>query len=209
MKRWTRAALCAMTLVMCLMTLALPALAAVKETEVDIPVTVALTGTKPKPEEEYTIELKSMDATQPMPTNSTMTITGAKTDSFKITFNTVGIYKYTITQTPGTNKNCTYDKTVYQVEVYITNNEDMTGLESTVVVYKQTDKKDNTGDGQDGAKYEKAKEILFTNKYKVQSSGTPKTGDESSPMLYGVLIALGLGILLALFFTRRPRTLEE
>lgn len=207
MKRWTRAALCAMTLVMCLMTLALPALAAGDAKEVEIPVTVALTGTKPKPEEQYTIELKSMVTGQPMPTNSTMTITGAKTDSFKIQFDTVGIYKYTITQKSGTNKKCTYDKTVYQVEVYITNNEDMTGLEYAVVVYKQIDKKDNTDDGQTDLK--KVDEILFTNKYKVQSSGTPKTGDESSPMLYGVLIALGLGILLALFFTRRPRTLEE
>lgn len=209
MKRWTRVVLSAVTLVMCLMTMALPALAA-GEMEVEIPVTVKLTGTKPKPEEEYTIKLESTVTGQPMPTGATgdaftMTITGADTDSFKIQFDTVGVYYYTITQTPGTNKKCTYDKTVYQVEVYITNNQNMTGLESTVVVYKLTDKKDD--DGQ--TDLSKVKEILFTNKYKVQSSGTPKTGDESSPVLYGVLIALGLGILLALFFTRRPRTMEE
>lgn len=205
MKRWTRVVLSAVTLVMCLMTMALPALAA-GNTEVEIPVTVALTGTKPKPDEEYTIKLESTVTGQPMPTKSTMTITGADTDSFKIQFNTVGVYYYTITQTPGTNKKCTYDKTVYQVEVYITNNPDMTDLEPTVVVNKLTDQKDND-DGQ--TDLSKVKEILFTNKYKVQSSGTPKTGDESSPVLYGVLIALGLGILLALFFTRRPRTMEE
>lgn len=205
MKRWTRVVLSAVTLVMCLMTMALPALAA-GNTEVSIPVTVALTGTKPKPEEKYTIELESTPAGQPMPTKSTMTITGADKDSFKIQFDTVGVYYYTITQKPGTNKKCTYDKTVYLVEVYITNNQDMTGLESTVLVYKQIDMKD-TADGQTDSK--KVDEILFTNKYKVQSSGTPKTGDESSPLLYGMLIALGLGILLALFFTRRPRTMEE
>ena len=37
---------------------------------------------------------------------------------------------------------------------------------------------------------------------------TPKTGDESTPVLYAVLIAVSLGVIVCLFLTRKNQNAE-
>lgn len=204
MKRWMSIILGTVMAVMCMMSMSMPAFAA-ENPGVPIPVTVSLSGTLPKPAEDFTIKLRADNASYPMPEGSvgdvyTMTITGADTKNFPtITYNRVGIYTYTIYQVAGSNKKCTYDETVYELMVYITNAEDGSGLEATAVLYP-----DSEGDKLPGAE--------FKNEYeteKTTTTDTPKTGDEANPILYAVLIAVSLGVIVVLILTRKTRKTEE
>ena len=202
MKKWLNVFLALVMAVMCSVTMALPAYAA-ELPEVSVPVTISLSGTLPRPAEDYTVVLKADDAAYPMPEGTvdgtyTMTITGEYTKNFpSVTYDRVGVYTYTVYQVAGTNKKCTYDDTVYALKVTITNKADYSGLEATAVLYPDTDGEKLTG-------------AEFANKYKVDPpSDTPKTGDESSPMLYAVLIVVSMGVIVTLFLTRKSKKSEE
>lgn len=123
-----------------------------KETlQVEIPFSIALSGDTEQMEESYKVSLSAQENTVPMPEGSvdgvcTLEVSGVGEFHFpQITYDTVGIYSYTVMQVSGTNELCTYDETVYDVTVYITNDLDGSGLESTVVVYREgeTDEKTN------------------------------------------------------------------
>ena len=202
MKRWMSVILGTVMAVMCMMTMTVPAFAA-ELPGVSVPVTISLSGTLPYPAEDFTIKLRADNAFYPMPEGSvdgaySLTITGEDTENFPtITYDRVGIYTYTVYQVAGTNQKCTYDDTVYTLMVTISNKEDYSGLEATAVLYPDSD-----GDKLPGAE--------FANKYKVDPpSDTPKTGDESSPLLYAVLIAVSMGVIVTLFLTRKSKKREE
>lgn len=206
MKKWLNVFLALVMTVMCGTTLVLPAYAA-ELPGVSVPVTISLSGTLPKPEEDFTIKLRADNASYPMPEGSvgdiyTMTITGADTKNFPtITYNRVGVYTYTIYQVAGNNKKCTYDDTVYALTVYITNAEDGSGLEATAVLYP-----DSEGNKLPGAEFDNEYETV---KPAPTDPDTPKTGDESTPVLYAVLIAVSLGVIVCLFLTRKSQKAEE
>ena len=202
MRKWLNVSLALVMTVICSMTMILPAYAA-ELPGVSVPVTISLSGTLPYPAEDYTVVLKADDSAYPMPEGSvdgtfSLTITGEDTESFPtITYDRVGIYTYTVYQVAGTNQKCTYDDTVYSLTVTISNKEDYSGLEATAVLYPDSD-----GDKLPGAE--------FANIYKVDPpSDTPKTGDESSPLLYAVLIAVSMGVIVTLFLTRKSKKREE
>lgn len=202
MRKWLNVFLALVMTVICSMTMILPAYAA-ELPGVSVPVTISLSGTLPYPAEDYTVVLKADDSAYPMPEGSvdgvySLTITGEDTENFPtITYDRVGIYTYTVYQVAGTNQKCTYDDTVYSLTVTISNKEDYSGLEATAVLYPDSD-----GDKLPAAE--------FANKYKVDPpSDTPKTGDESSPLLYAVLIAVSMGVIVALFLTRKSKKSEE
>ena len=202
MKKWLNVSLALVIAVICSMTMILPAYAA-ELPGVSVPVTISLSGTLPYPAEDYTVVLKADDSAYPMPEGSvngaySLTITGEDTENFPtITYDRVGIYTYTIYQVAGTNQKCTYDDTVYSLTVTVSNKEDYSGLEATAVLYPDSD-----GDKLSGAE--------FANRYKVEPpSDTPKTGDESSPLLYAVLIVVSVGVIVALFLTRKSKKCEE
>lgn len=187
---------------MCCITTALPVSAA-ELPGVSVPVTISLSGTLPYPAEDYTVVLKAEDTAYPMPSGTisgaySMTITGKGTKNFPvILYDRVGVYTYTIYQVAGTNPRCTYDDTVYTLIVTITNKEDYSGLEATAVLYPDSD-----GEKLPGAE--------FKNKYKVVSpSDSPKTGDESTPLLYAVLFVVSMAVIVTLFLTRKRKQSEE
>lgn len=202
MKKWLNVFLALVMAVMCSVTMALPAYAA-ELPGVSVPVTISLSGTLPYPAEDFTVVLKADDADYPMPEGTvngayTMTITGEDTENFPaITYDRVGVYTYTVYQVAGTNKKCTYDDTVYALTVTISNKEGFSGLEATAVLYP-----DSEGEKLPGAEFE--------NKYKVEPpSDTPKTGDESAPLLYAVLIVVSMGVIVGLLLTRKSKKIEE
>lgn len=202
MKKLTSVFFALLITAMCCITTALPVSAA-ELPEVSVPVTISLSGTLPYPAEDYTVVLKAEDAAYPMPSGTisgacTMTITGKGTKNFPvITYDRVGVYTYTIYQVAGTNKKCTYDETVYTLVVTITNKEDYSGLEATAVLYP-----DSEGDKLPGAE--------FKNKYKIElPADTPQTGDESTPLLYAVLILVSMGVIVVLFLPRKNKKIEE
>ena len=202
MRKWFTVFLALVMTVMCSVTMVLPAYAA-ELPGVSVPVTISLSGTLPYPAEDFTVVLKADDADYPMPNGTvngvySMTITGEGTENFPtITYSRVGVYTYTVYQVAGTNRKCTYDDTVYTLVVTITNKEDYSGLEATAVLYPDSD-----GEKLPGAEFE--------NKYKVEPpSDTPKTGDESTPLLYAVLIVVSMGLIVGLFLTRKSKKIEE
>ena len=202
MRKWLNVFLALVMTVICSTTMILPAYAA-ELPGVSVPVTISLSGTPPYPAEDYMVVLKADDSAYPMPEGSvdgaySLTITGEDTENFPtITYDRVGIYTYTVYQVAGSNKKCTYDDTVYTLMVTISNKEDYSGLEATAVLYPDSD-----GDKLPGAE--------FANKYKVDPpSDAPRTGDESSPLLYAVLIAVSMGVIVTLFLTRKSKKAEE
>ena len=130
--------------------------------QINVPVKIGLTGGVPYKNEDLTVVLTAEDLANPMPEGSLdgtykTVITGENTVDLKISYPKVGIYKYTIHQEPGTYKNGEYDKTVYQMVVYVTNVE-TGGIEATTVVYI-----DDTR-----TKYER---VDFVNNYKRIDNG--------------------------------------
>lgn len=195
--------------VMCCMTMILPVTAAAAENAVSIPVSVKLTGTRPYPAETYQIVLQAKDANNPMPDGAegsyVLRVTGEndKASFPAMTYHKVGIYEYTIYQLAGTNKQCTYDKSVYTLKVTISNNADYTDFEANVALRKvgEGDDAEALGDKLGGAE--------FVNRYPVAIPDSPKTGDESSPMLYAVLICASMAVMVGLFLTRKRDQAEE
>ena len=219
MKRWMSIILGTVVAVMSVMSMTVSAFAA-ESPSVSIPVTVSLSGTLPEKAENFTIKLSADDAAYPMPEGAedgscTMTITGAATKNLPtITYDRVGVYTYTIAQVAGSNKKCTYDDTVYTLDVYITNAEDGSGLEATAVLYPGSE-----GDKQTAAEFKNVYETVKptptptpTPKPTPKPSPkptTPKTGDDSTPVLYAVLIAASLCVIVVLFLTRKIKKAEH
>lgn len=194
--------------VMCCMTMILPVTAAAAEKTVSVPVSVKLTGTRPYPAETYQIVLQAKDANNPMPEGAAegfyvLRVTGEndKASFPAMTYHKVGIYEYTIYQLAGTNKQCTYDKSVYTLKVTISNNADYTDFEANVALRKDNDVNEPVGQKLGGAE--------FVNRYPVAIPDSPKTGDESSPMLYAVLICASMAVMVGLFLTRKRDQAEE
>ncbi len=214
-----------------LISLSLPALAAENPT-VSVPVSVTLENA-PEVSEDYTVVLKADDASYPMPEGSAdgelkTVINGeASVNLPSISYNHVGIYTYTIFEEVGANEKCTYDSTVYTLTVYITNEEDGSGLEATAVIYPETQ----------GVKLSCAE---FKNVYEPEptntpspspsvtpsvtpsvspsvtpsaaptkvptNSDTPKTGDDFKPVLYGTVFGVSLVAIVGMFFTRKKKS---
>ncbi len=206
MRKWLNVFLALVMTVICSTTMIMPAYAE-ELPGVSVPVTISLSGTLPYPAEDYVVVLKADDSAYPMPEGSvdgaySLTITGEDTENFPtITYDRVGIYTYTVYQVAGTNQKCTYDDTVYTLMVTISNKEDYSGLEATAVLYP-----DSEGDKLPGAEFDNEYEIV---KPTPTDPDSPKTGDESTPVLYAVLIAVSLGVIVCLFLTRKSQKAEE
>ena len=206
MRKWLNVFLALVMTVICSTTMIMPAYAE-ELPGVSVPVTISLSGTLPYPAEDYVVVLKADDSAYPMPEGSvdgaySLTITGEDTENFPtITYDRVGIYTYTVYQVAGTNQKCTYDDTVYTLMVTISNKEDYSGLEATAVLYP-----DSEGDKLPGAEFDNEYETV---KPTPTDPDSPKTGDESTPVLYAVLIAVSLGVIVCLFLTRKSQKAEE
>ena len=124
---------------------------------VTLPVNPSTAGADPEPNAAYTLCLQAVD-NAPMPDGAqngqySVTVQGAGDYTFpQITYTAPGIYYYQISHVAGADTRCTYDATVYDVTVAITNKQDGTGLESTVTAHT-------------GPSADKRDAMLFTNVY--------------------------------------------
>ena len=124
---------------------------------VTLPVSPSTAGADPEPNAAYTLCLQAVD-NAPMPDGAqngqySVTVQGAGDYTFpQITYTAPGIYYYQISHVAGADTRCTYDATVYDVTVAITNKQDGTGLESTVTAHT-------------GPSADKRDAMLFTNVY--------------------------------------------
>lgn len=125
-------------MLLCLTVLPFSAFAAQLTAEAAIPVSIRVTGDAPSPAESYTVRLTSVDnapMSVPGAAYADIVITGTATGNFpEITYQTVGVYRYMISQIPGTHPRGHYDARVYDVVVTVTNAENGSGLEATVAI---------------------------------------------------------------------------
>ncbi len=162
--------------------------------EIIFPVTIREEGALPETPGVYTLVLEGEEGA-PMPEGSRdqrfqWQVTGAQTTAFPtIACNSVGIYHYTITQEPGKNAYCTYDRVKYQVEVTITYPEQGDKLEVAVAIAPE-----NAAMKSDTA--------MFVNSYEKPPVEIPQTGESGNLSL---MLGLWVCSLLAVAFLWKQR----
>lgn len=140
---------------------------------VTLPVSIRTAGADPEPNAAYTVCLQAVD-NAPMPDGAqngqySITVQGAGDYTFpQITYTAPGIYYYQISHAAGADTRCTYDATVYDVTVAITNRQDGTGLESSVTAHT-------------GPSADKRDAMLFTNVYAPRPTTPPTATPAPTP----------------------------
>lgn len=140
---------------------------------VTLPVSIRTAGADPEPNAAYTFCLQAVD-NAPMPDGAqngqySVTVQGAGDYTFpQITYTAPGIYYYQISHVAGADTRCTYDATVYNVTVAITNKQDGTGLESAVTAHT-------------GPSADKRDAMLFTNVYAPRPTTPPTATPAPTP----------------------------
>ena len=192
-----------------------PKMVKVEAAEIDskeIPIEISLDGSPPEIAEDYEVILKADNINNPMPKGSaegkfSLTIKGAGATKIpEITFSSIGVYKYQIFQKAKNNVLASYDDSVYNLTVYVTNRADKNGFETNYTLYLV-----NGTEKYDGAAFNNSyerEELPFTGgdkipeeKDKLPETGKerdklPQTGDNVKSMtFYGTgifLMAVGL-----------------
>ena len=171
-----------------------------------IPVRISLGGSPPELEEDYEIVMSADDIAYPMPVGSvdgvfTLNIPGENLGELPgIKFSSLGIYTYTISQKAGTNKLASYDDSVYNLVIYVTNAETGEGFETTVLLYKTG----NTNKFEEADFYNEYEEIVIIEdedpplgpviiedeETPIGPAKLPKTGEVSSELflLIGAIV---------------------
>lgn len=126
---------CLLLLSLLCVAMAAPALA--EGPAVQVGVSVSAEGTMPEPAEEITVRMWPDAPGNPMPEGEAeVRIPGEGSALLpKISFDRVGVYRYTIRQLPGVVAGGVYDGRAYHLTVYVTNAEDGDGLAVTSVLY--------------------------------------------------------------------------
>ncbi len=204
-------------MVLCMICVPVSAFAAEAESiAATIPVSVSVSGKagvlkSEIPSETYTLQITAVNQT-PMPENDTLTIKGAGKAEFHITYTTVGVYQYKVTQdisslTGKSSGRGNYDESVYYVTVNVTYLDDG-GYGVTVAACK------------DSTSAQKS-DIVFENSYTSVPSVTPTptvqitgTGNNTGSKLIQtgqlrwpipVLLAVGGILLLRGLYTMRGK----
>lgn len=112
---------------------------------VTIPVRVQAEGSEADRQAEYTVELIPRTTGCPMPEDCDgsiyrLTLKGGETGSIRIPCDTLGVYKYTIRQVPGTDPDCTYDEREYTLQLFVTAQEDGTVSASAQISLQEGEK---------------------------------------------------------------------
>jgi len=109
------------------------------------------------------------------------------TGNFEVSFDSPGTYHYTIQQDAGSNKQTSYDSTVYKVDVYVTDK-----MQAELVAYVS-------------GMSEKKADIKFVNVKKVPTAGTVQTGDDVSLLCYFLMLSGSLSLLIVMSVLKKRR----
>ena len=221
-KKKQQMAVCLSVVFLCMMyltALVIPVKAEEKSVTVKIPVTCTGTNTT----ERFTIELEGGDSEYEQVQEKTLELSDGEEKQFVITYHYPGTYHYTVHQKAGTDEKTTYDDTTYQVDVYVTENEQgELGITPVAYVKGQTEKlgklsyqnsreKPETPEEpeipeepaepeqpEEEPKKEPEKQPEPTAVTQVQTVAEPKTGDTSQLWVWGTGTVTALGIMVAL-----------
>lgn len=187
----------------------------------EVPLTVGQSFEQKSNESEIDLtgnyELHALDADTPMPEDSqngiySFELKGTKAEkTISLQFLHGGVYRYQLMQTTRDQENYTYDRSCYNITVYMKNSEDGTYIPQVIA------------EKEDGKKYGKLEFQNFYNKERpnpsTPGSSTPgssapgpsepktpvKTGDSTNTAKY-IMIALGaLALIVLLGYKKRGR----
>lgn len=117
--------------VMCLFMTVMP-YAAEKSITAIIPVSCTAEGSN----ETFTYTLSYTDSIHQKIKNASLQLRNGEKGNFEIIFDYADVYHFTVEQKAGTDSDTDYDRTVYDVDVYVTEDDNGT-LHSEVIAYKQ------------------------------------------------------------------------
>lgn len=195
--------------VMCLFMTIMP-YAAEKSATAIIPVSCTSKGSN----ESFTYTLGYTDSVHQNVRNTTVQLRDGESGKFEVVFDYADVYHFTVEQKAGTDRDTDYDRTVFEVDVYVTEDENGT-LHTEVIAYKQgnrekTDtvgyvnrvhKPDNTKDRTEGGD---------TGSYGTTTStrvSDTKTGDTTK--IYETAALMVMALLLAVLVMARIRRSED
>ncbi len=164
---------------------------------------ITLEGALPKSPETFIIRMTANDSANPMPDGALggsfdLSITGAGSAAFPIiTYDRVGIYKYTVRQIAGANPGCkSYDARIYDLTISVIN-DDRGGIDAAVALRER-------------GKEEKCDLAMFHNVYKTKVTPpgeiTPTGVSDRWPLYLGGAAAL---IIAAIVIARVLRRRED
>lgn len=167
----------------------LPVCAAEKTVEVKIPVSCTGENTT----ESFFYHLKAEPSEFQTLATDSLSLRDGETGRFSILYTYPGTYHYTISQEKGTDEKTTYDETVYNVDVYVTEDENgRMSAEPIIYLNGSNEKKQSAG-------FRNIKK-LDTNK----TTGNVKTGDRSNAAFW--IAASGLSaMLMGIMILRRKK----
>ena len=173
--------------------------AAQNSCSISIPLEVALSGVKPKSEVAFKVVIETVEAGNPMPAQTEVTIKNSGTAMIgPLVYTVPGDYGYKIYQKPSDAEKITVDDTIYTLTVRVVRN-DADELEAEIWVVN-------------GELHDKAEAIKFTNVSKElpakpnvpPKKGNIKTGDTTNAEFY-VLALLASVAAMFLVGTSRKR----
>lgn len=173
-----------------------------KTAAVAIPVTCSGSGT----DETFTYTLTGSDSEYETITEGTLHLKTGGKDAFMVEYTYPGEYHLKAAQKKGNDTATSYDNTVYEVTVYVTEDEDgKMAAEAVAYIAGQTDKKASLSFTNTKAvkKTTSSKETSVP-KDGTKTSGSVKTGDLFN--LAGWTAFAGTALLLYLFLITRKRT---
>ena len=164
-----------------------PVCAAEKTVEAEIPVSCTGENTT----ESFSYHLKAETSEFQTLSADSLSLRDGETGSFSVLYTCPGTYHYTLSQKKGTDKKTTYDETVYNVDVYVTEDEDgRMSAEPVIYLNGSSGKKQSAG---------------FRNIRKLdKTAGNVNTGDTSSTAFW--IAASGLStMLMGIMISRRKK----
>ena len=190
----------------------IPVCAAEKTVEAKIPVSSTGKNTK----ESFSYHLKAETSEFQTLATDNLSLRDGETGSFSVLYTYPGTYHYTISQEKGTDKKTTYDETVYNVDVYVTEDEEMSAepviylngsngkkQSASFVNIKELDTIKTTGNVETDS-------IKTTGNVKtdaIKTTGNVKTGDTSNTAFW--IVTLGLSATLMGIMILRMKKKED
>ena len=190
----------------------IPVCAAEKTVEAKIPVSSTGKNTK----ESFSYHLKAETSEFQTLATDSLSLRDGETGSFSVLYTYPGTYHYTISQEKGTDKKTTYDETVYNVDVYVTEDEDGE-MSAEPVIYlngsngkkqsasfvntKELDAIKTTGNVETDA-------IKTTGNVEtdtIKTTGNVKTGDTSNTAFWIVTLGLSATLMGIMILKRKKK----
>lgn len=136
-----------------------------------------------------------------------LSLRDGETGSFSVLYTYPGTYHYTISQEKGTDKKTTYDETVYNVDVYVTEDEDGEMSAEPIIYLNGSNEKKQSASFINIKELDTIKTTGNVETDAIKTTGNVKTGDTSNTAFW--IVTLGLSATLMGIMILRMKKKED